>query len=188
MIFIIFFISFLISFVYSKNLKENKSLSKEASDILKEYFLYLIYMRNKQGIKYDHEKIDQILDNLGIPRNYNFIKETQANAIIKDQRNCGSCWSFAITTALSYRFHKLGKEVNLSPQYALSCFKGDCDGLETFDGVLNIVFQGIVTDKCSPYHSYYGKVGKCPVRCVNGSNLGKARFVKLKVISASNRK
>ena len=65
-------------------------------------------------------------------RNYYFIKETQANAIIKNQRNCGSCWSFAMTTALSYRFHKLGKEVYLFPEYALSCFKGNCEGLEYF--------------------------------------------------------
>ena len=40
MIFIIFFISYIISFVYSKNLKENKSLSKEDSDFFKEYILY----------------------------------------------------------------------------------------------------------------------------------------------------
>ena len=172
MISIIFFISYIISFVYSKNLQENKSLSNEDSyKNFKEYILYLSYMDKKKGIKYNHEKIDQILDNLGIPRNYNFIKETQANAIIKDQRNCGSCWSFAITTALSYWFHKLGKEVNLSPQYALSCFKGDCIGLENFDGILNFVLQGIVTDKCLPYHSYNGKVGKCPEKCVDGSNL-----------------
>lgn len=172
MILIIFFFSFLISFVYSKNEQENKSLSKETSDIFdKEYTQYLFYMEDKKGIKYNHEKIDQILDNLGIPRNYNFIKETQANVIIKNQRNCGSCWSFAITTALSYRFHKLGKEVNLSPQYALSCFKGDCEGLDNLDGLLSLVRYGIVSDECLPYHSYDGKVEKCPNSCVDGSKL-----------------
>ena len=40
--------------------------------------------------------------------------------IIKNQGYCGSCWSFASSTALSYRFHKKGINVDLSPQYPLS--------------------------------------------------------------------
>ena len=44
MILKIFFFTFLISFFYSKNLQENKSLSKETSDIFdKEYTPYLFY-------------------------------------------------------------------------------------------------------------------------------------------------
>ena len=52
---------------------------------------------------------------------------------IKDQAQCGSCWSFAGSTTLAYRFCQASKgkvNVVLSPQDSISCDKGNngCNG------------------------------------------------------------
>ena len=92
--------------------------------------------------------------------------------IIKDQANCDSCWSFAATTALSYRFHLKGIKVNLSPQYALSCVKKVCEGgFYTLPTTLDLYYNGTITEECFPYSSSSGNVESCPLKCKDDSNL-----------------
>lgn len=56
---------------------------------------------------------------------------------IRDQAQCGSCWAFGATEALSDRFCIEGKDVILSPQDLVSCDANNygCDG-----GYLNLAW------------------------------------------------
>lgn len=92
---------------------------------------------------------------------------------IRDQQQCGSCWAFGSTEALSDRFCMAGKNVILSPQDPVSCDYNNygCDG-----GYLNLVWQyftntGVVTDACLPYTSGSGIAPNCPTskKCSDGS-------------------
>ena len=68
-----------------------------------------------------------MLNKYKFPSSYNFIDNVNPPVHIKNQESCGCCWAFAATTALAYRYFKKGVTVDLSPQYMLSCFSGDCD-------------------------------------------------------------
>lgn len=96
-------------------------------------------------------------------------------SIVKDEENCGSCWSFATTTALSYRFYKKGINVNLSPQYPLSCFHRQCDnGTSIIKAFLNLNKNGTVTEECFPYSPYNEiTIEECPYFCKDVSQFNK---------------
>jgi len=86
---------------------------------------------------------------------------------IRDQQQCGSCWAFGATEALSDRFCIAGKDVILAPQDPVSCDTNNygCDG-----GYLNYVWSyftnsGVVTDACWPYTSGGGDSGVCRKTC-----------------------
>ena len=90
---------------------------------------------------------------------------------IRDQQQCGSCWAFAGSEALSDRFCIKGKKVLLSPQYMVSCDSGNygCNG-----GYLDVAWRylashGIPTDNCVSYKSGGGNSGTCPRSCDDGS-------------------
>ena len=80
-----------------------KLLHNEKDNTLKE--LNLI---DEEGIsfKYDISKINEILEQYNFTQNYSFIEEMNIDPKIKTQGTCDSSWSFASTTALSYRFLK----------------------------------------------------------------------------------
>jgi cathepsin B len=134
-----------------------------------------IYFRNaNQTIQYNPNKIKQILDKYKFPEQYNFIEQEKPDVHIKDQERCSSCWAFASTTALSYRFHKKGIKVDLSPQYPISCYLRKCDtGDYLIDSQFNLVKNGTVTEECLPYSSGRGLIEECPIKCKNGSALEK---------------
>lgn len=122
------------------------------------------------SFKYDAQKIKEIINKYRFPEKYNFIEEEKITAIIKNQEGCGSCWSFASTTALSYRFKKQNIEVDLSPQEPISCFHPSCSIGETGIGAqLNLIKNGTVTEECMPYSSNKGIVEKCSYTCKDGS-------------------
>jgi cathepsin B len=92
---------------------------------------------------------------------------------IRDQGQCGSCWAFGATEALSDRFGvEKGEQVLLSPQHLVSCDTGNfgCNG-----GYLNKAWDfmnknGVMTDACYSYTSGVTKVdGKCQKTCDDGS-------------------
>ena len=118
---------------------------------------------------YDPSKIQKIIDKYNFPQNYNFFKETNCTPNIKNQDYCGSCWAFASTSALAYRYHKLGIDVNLSPQYLLSCYFSDCQaGNFIINAQFALVTYGTVTEECFPYTSGDGEViDECPSECKN---------------------
>ncbi len=86
---------------------------------------------------------------------------------VRDQQQCGSCWAFGATEALSDRFCIAGTDVILAPQDPVSCDTNNygCDG-----GYLNYVWAyftntGVVSDACWPYTSGGGDSGSCRKTC-----------------------
>jgi cathepsin B len=95
---------------------------------------------------------------------------------IRDQAQCGSCYAFGASEAVTDRFciFSKGKDDEvLSPQWIVSCDKQEfgCGG-----GYPNKVWNfmtttGIVSEKCLPYTSQGGAVEACPTKCKDGSEL-----------------
>ena len=129
----------------------------------------------KDTIKYDPEKIESIMKKYNYPQNYSFFETTGATIHVKDQAKCGCCWSHAATSALAYRYHKFGIDIDLSPQHALSCYIKDCSiGNYLIDSQLNLVKNGTVTEECLPFSSGNGTIiDDCPTSCKDGSELKK---------------
>ena len=104
--------------------EQRKSLLKKVTKLVsftnKFEPLNQYFPRNDQtGMTYEASKIKEILNNYGFPATYNYITEKSPEVHIKNQGNCGSCWAFASTTALAYRFHNKGINVDLSPQNSM---------------------------------------------------------------------
>ena len=120
-------------------------------------------------ISYKAQDIEEkVLNKYQFPRNYDFFNATGYEKRVKDQGRCGSCWSFASTTALSYRyFQKYNVTVDLSPQDGVSCYIKDCAmGNYLTDSQMNLIKNGTVTESCFPYTSgKNGSVEKCIDQC-----------------------
>lgn len=87
---------------------------------------------------------------------------------IRNQEQCGSCWAFAATEALSDRFAiqtNVTTNVVLSPQDLVSCDNADgnegCNGGYPIKAWQYMQATGIVTDDCYPYSSGEGVTGNC---------------------------
>lgn len=108
-----------------------------------------------------------------IPESYD-LRQTHPECMrILDQGNCGSCWAFSATQALTDRFciatggASLPKLV-LSPQYQVNCDSSNsaCNGGLTLNAYKFMTNSGVDTDACTPYTS--GKTGraeKCTQQC-----------------------
>lgn len=92
---------------------------------------------------------------------------------IRDQAQCGSCWAFAASEALSDRFCIASNgsvNVVLSPQDLVSCdtTNSGCQG-GRLDSVWSwLVKHGIASDDCIPYTSQQGNAPPCPSSCTGG--------------------
>ena len=120
-----------------------------------------------EEIKYDSNKIKQIISENNFPESYNFFDATNVQKRVKDQERCGCCWAFASSTALGYRYAKAGYDVDLSPQNMLSCYIRDCElGGYMLDSHFYLVKNGTTTESCVPYSSADGKtIESCPTKC-----------------------
>jgi cathepsin B len=177
-------ILFLILFYYSQpqlsNEERNNLLKKVTKSISIESFFRPLTSDEEESngkIYYEASKIKEIIQKYKFPSSYNYIEQEKITPVIKDQANCGCCWSFASTTALAYRFHKVGKDVDLSAQYPLSCYLRDCkEGDFLIDSQFNLVKNGTTTDSCMPYTSSSGinsNIEKCPAKCGDGNDIEK---------------
>ena len=165
---------------------QSQLTQKERENLLKKYTKKID--RNNQNhltplkyyvvpseITYDSSKIREIIKKYNFPENYNFIEETNAPIHIKDQKYCGCCTAFASTTALAYRYHKKGIEVDLSPQSLISCYFKDCEaGDFLVNTQFSLVKNGTITEGCLPYSSDNGKtIEQCPIKCKNDEEFKK---------------
>lgn len=93
---------------------------------------------------------------------------------IMNQQQCGSCWAFGASEALSDRFCIASKgsiNVVLSPQTLVSCDKENygCQG-GYLDKAWNFLQNnGAASLDCMPYTSGSGTTGSCPQKCHDGS-------------------
>lgn len=94
---------------------------------------------------------------------------------IRNQEQCGGCWAFGATEALSDRFAiatNLATNVTLSPQDLVSC---DTDQNQGCNGGYPLVAwqymqsTGVVADDCYPYTSGGGNTGNCLISSSNPS-------------------
>ena len=136
----------------------------------------LIFTVKSYKIKYDPDKIKEIIKKNNFPENYNFIEELKPPVHIKDETYSQSGWAFAITTALSYRFFKKGINVDLSPQYLIKCYEKGW--YEDFYYLIEAQFylskNGTVTESCLPFNFTGFEINKkCPKKCNNGKKFKK---------------
>ena len=142
--------------------------------------IYLGEEEKNYGIKYDISKIDEIRNKYGFEQNYNFLEKHNIKPVIKNQKNCGCCWSHSSVTALAYRYNTSSYHLNLdlSPQYALSCYLPDCEAGNTIvDAQLNLIKNGTVLESCLPFVSGDRYIPFCPSKCKDGSEF---KFYKAK--------
>jgi len=171
---ILLFIKLIVSIQSQMTVKERENLLKKYTKKIGKDFESVFnkpksFYHDESRRTYDSSKIQNIIDKYNFPQNYDFFKETNCTPTIKDQDMCGSCWAFSSTTALAYRYHKLGIDVNLSPQYLLSCYLNDCHAGEyIINAQFALVTHGTVTEECFPYSSAEGEVSEeCPSKCKN---------------------
>lgn len=140
-------------------LKYAKEISIEASndDIFETYL---------EAIPYNKTKIAEIIKEYDFPESYNFLNETNATINVKNQESCGCCWAMSSTSALAYRYHLKGIEVDLSPQHELSCYIRNCPhGNTMIDSQLSLVKNGTITEECLPFSSEKEEIEECPNTC-----------------------
>ena len=152
-----------------------KKVTKLASFSPRNNLLNQHFIRGNNEIVYEASKIKEIIDKYKFPESYNFIEAEKPTVHVKDQGNCGSCWAFASTTALAYRFKKQGEDLDLSPQHGISCYIRDCElGDYLINTHFNLVKNGTVTEECLPYSSSNGiSIESCPTKCKNGDDIVK---------------
>ncbi len=101
---------------------------------------------------------------------------------IRDQAQCGSCWAFGSSEALSDRFCQAGTDVILAPQDLVSCDTNNygCNGGYMFFAWLYLTDKGAVTEACMPYASADGNAPACPKekKCADGSTWKKYKCAK----------
>lgn len=95
---------------------------------------------------------------------------------IQNQLQCGGCWAFATSDALSDRLCIASSNrinVQLSVQDPISCSTSNfgCDGGYLSKAISYLITNGTVSSKCIPYTSGYGIVGKCRNTCISTTDI-----------------
>ena len=129
--------------------------------------------KNFKQSAYNITELLALMKEYDLPESYDIFQEEIARDV-KNQGSCGCCWSFTSTSALAYRYNKLGYKLSLSAQDGVSCYARNCDGMNLLDPQLNLVKNGTVTEQCFPFASDDGEtIPKCPSECKDGSEFKK---------------
>jgi cathepsin B len=99
---------------------------------------------------------------------------------IRNQGDCGSCWTFGLTESFADQGCIRGAWsgfTELAPQDLVSCDTTDygCDGGYLSNSWAYAESKGVVTEKCFPYVSGDGSVPPCPNSCKDGEDWSKSK-------------
>jgi cathepsin L len=116
--------------------------------------------RGKKGLKHNHhhhsDDEEEIPEFTGsVASSVDWRKKGPVNKV-KDQGNCGSCWTFSGIGAIeAAHWFKTGELLSLSEQQIVDCQKLDdgCDGGEERDAIAWGQNHGICTESEYPYHA-----------------------------------
>jgi len=133
-----------------------------------------------------------VVDRLLLPVSVDW---TQSGAVtgVKDQGQCGSCWSFSATGAMEGAYEiKYKSLVSFSEQQFVSCDNRSTGGKDKgcSGGLMDNAFdwaaknKGICTEAAYPYTSGVSKVnGDCATTCTNNANVAPKSHTDVKVNS-----
>ncbi len=108
---------------------------------------------------------------------------------VRNQRNCGSCAAFALTSLLEFRIKldldEPDLDIDLSDSHALTCTGGSCtEGISLAEGLGTLLSPGVPTEACAPYiEGNLGFVGltACDEGC-EGADRGRVRLSEIERI------
>jgi cathepsin B len=107
---------------------------------------------------------------------------------IRNQESCGSCWAFAGSSSLAWKFciaTSGSTNVVLSPQDSVACDTSNsgCNGGNRLLTWQYYQKSGIVSDSCYPYTAGKGNVEACRSACVSGEAWKKYKATNVKTLS-----
>ena len=148
-------------------------------EFIDEYDVESFLQEKQDSLSYDKNRIRELLKENNFPESYDFRKEENIKAHVKNQGRCGCCWAMASTSALAYRFNKKGIDVDLSPQHELSCYFNSCaTGSNLIDPQLTLIINGTLTEQCLPFTSGNGTIEDCPSTCIDPNDEYKKYYAK----------
>jgi len=134
---------------------------------------------NNEAFMYNKSYDPHTFNNsLYIPSSVNWLEAGYVTSV-KDQGQCGSCWSFSTTGALESAYGiKYGKLLSFSEQQLVDCdnFKNGGKDHGCNGGLMDNAFSwinknnGLCQESDYPYISGNGKSGSCQTSCINIPN------------------
>jgi len=116
----------------------------------------------KRNIFSKCSKFDDLEFNTVIPESIDW-RDYGMVTNVKNQGNCGSCWSFSSTGAMESEYAiKTGKLINLSEQELIDCIRLEgCNGGEMEDAFLYVMDNRLCSDAEIPYEAQDDTCGEC---------------------------
>ena len=161
--------------ILSNKHKSFKMAHNHLSDKTTDEYRHLLgfkYVPHSQRKEYS---LNRLNSETFIPESVDW-RDKGAVTAVKNQGQCGSCWSFSTTGALEGAyFIKTGRQVEFSEQELVSCDKVDqgCNG-----GLMDNAFKwiedkgGLCSEDSYPYDSGQGQSSRCHTcKAVNGSRV-----------------
>ena len=152
---------------FTYTLGHNKFSGMSQSEYIDYFNLKNIFFDYQHGNKVDTEYVE-------LADSVNWV-ESGAVTPVKDQGQCGSCWSFSTTGSLEGAYYiKYGKLLSFSEQQLVSCdnFKHGSHDMGCNGGLMDSAFQWIEQNNGLCLESDYsyvsgttGKSGSCETTC-----------------------
>tara|TARA_B100000963_G_scaffold361923_1_gene400918 strand:+ start:4549 stop:5907 length:1359 start_codon:yes stop_codon:yes gene_type:complete len=161
--------------ILSNKHKSFKMAHNHLSDKTTDEYRHLLGFKYVPHLQRKEYSLNRLNSETFIPESVDW-RDKGAVTPVKNQGQCGSCWSFSTTGALEGAyFIKTGTQVEFSEQELVSCDKVDqgCNG-----GLMDNAFKwiedkgGLCSEDSYPYDSGQGQSSRCHTcKAVNGSRV-----------------